>query len=420
MVEKWLRRAMLADSVGNGLFFTGGSVYFLRVVGLSPRWIGLGFTASAVAALLCATPLGYAADRFTPRKTLTTYYTAEGIFALTMLGAHSVLPFVLLVMLSGAAAAGSRGARGGFIALAVAPDRRVAVRARLRTTANMGTAVGAVLGGAVMAAPDKGWLVLVVVGNGASFLIAACCVLRTPTMAARRVPAKTTGGRGPGLVSLRDPLYLGVSALDGILQIHFAILEIGLPLWIARYTTAPLWLISGLVITNSALVIIFQARISKLIHTVARAGSAALASSAFLAAACGLIALSSRGAAAFATACLCIGALLHVAGEILQSSASWTLSFDLAPEQMQGQYQATFSMGGTAAKLVGPGAVTLLMTGLGAAGWLVAGLGFLLTGALVPTAVRRAGQRPALVAMVTSQESEPALGETPTTGRPTR
>lgn len=46
-------------------------------------------------------------------------------------------------------------------------------------------------------------------------------------------------------------------------MIHHALLTIGMPLWIAGHTTAPHWLVSGLLLLNTVMVVLFQVRASR-------------------------------------------------------------------------------------------------------------------------------------------------------------
>ncbi len=61
---------------------------------------------------------------------------------------------------------------------------------------------------------------------------------------------------------LRDGRYLAFTALNAVLSLTSPLMEIALPLWITRYTHAPTWLFSVLVLLNTSMVVLGQVRIS--------------------------------------------------------------------------------------------------------------------------------------------------------------
>jgi hypothetical protein len=55
-----------------------------------------------------------------------------------------------------------------------------------------------------------------------------------------------------------------------------------------------------------------------------------------------LFGLAASQAVIGAAACLLVGMLLYVYGEMYHAAASWTLSYELAPDHVHGQYQGAF------------------------------------------------------------------------------
>src|SRR5262245_35274768 len=73
----------LVDAVGTGLFLTGSTLFFTRVVGLSAGQVGLGLSLAGLAALVGAVPLGTLGDRFGHRRVWVILTVIEGaLFAL--------------------------------------------------------------------------------------------------------------------------------------------------------------------------------------------------------------------------------------------------------------------------------------------------------------------------------------------------
>lgn len=80
-------------------------------------------------------------------------------------------------------------------------------------------------------------------------------------------------------------------------------------------------------------------------------------------------------------------------GELLQSSGSFLLSFDLAPGNAQGQYQGVWNTSMSISTMLAPTVLALLPLGLGVPGWIILGVFFALVGVLFVPVVRWATER---------------------------
>jgi MFS family permease len=94
-----------------------------------------------------------------------------------------------------------------------------------------------------------------------------------------------------------------------------------------------------------------------------------------------------------AVALLLVATLVHVSGELLQSAGGWAVSFGLAPEDRQGEYQGLFSTGFAATSMLAPAVLTALCVTWGWPGWLVLGAVFVTAGVGMVPLVRRAEAR---------------------------
>lgn len=66
------------DSFGTGLMLTTSTIYFVSVVGLGARAVGLAMSAAGVFGLLGAVPVGRLADRYGLRPVYTTVLVLRG------------------------------------------------------------------------------------------------------------------------------------------------------------------------------------------------------------------------------------------------------------------------------------------------------------------------------------------------------
>ncbi|WP_091340113.1 MFS transporter [Micromonospora rhizosphaerae] len=382
-----LALSTLVNTVGRGTWLTVSALFLTRSVGLSVAQVGLGLTVTALVSLVASTPMGYLADRHGPRGIQLTALLASGVFTAALVAVRSFPTFLLVGVLMAVADAAGRGARGALIAGAVPADQRVRTRAYLRAVTNVGISVGAVVAGVGIAADTRTAYVALILLDCLTYFAAAAILLRLAP-----VPPVPAPAHGPRLVALRDRPFLAFTVLDGLMSMHFGLLNIAVPLWIADSTSAPHWLISACMLVNTVMVVLFQVRAARGTEELTGAGRAARRAGVVIAVACVLFAASGGVPTPAAVALLLAGAFVHVVGELWHAAAGWGISFGLAPAHAQGQYQGAYGMGMQLGGMIAPMVVTSLAIGWGVPGWLLLGGLFLLLGALVPPVVRWAAR----------------------------
>lgn len=386
-----LALSTLVNTIGRGTWLAASALFLTRSVGLTVAQVGLGLTVTALVSLVASTPMGYLADRRGPRGVQLAALVASAAATAALVAVRSFPTFLAVGVLMAVADAASRGARGALIAGAVPADQRVRTRAWLRAVTNVGISVGAVLAGFGLAADTRAGYLSLIALDAVTYLVAAAILLRLAP-----VPPVAAPTHGPRLVALRDRPFLAFTVLDGLLSMHFSLANIALPLWIADHTTAPRWLVSGCLLVNTVVVVLFQVRASRGTEELTGAGRAARRAGAVIGVACALFAAAGGVPTPAAVALLLAGALVHVVGELWHAAAGWGISFGLAPAHAQGQYQGAYGMGMQLGSMVAPVVVTTLAIGWGVPGWLLLGGLFLLLGLLMPPVVRWAARsRPA-------------------------
>jgi hypothetical protein len=216
-------------------------------------------------------------------------------------------------------------------------------------------------------------------------------VLAVPT-----VSPQPSAGDGPVWVALRDRGYLAVAALNAGMSIHYAVLDVAIPLWVVDRTEAPRWTVAMLLVINTVVVSLFQVRSSRGIADPRSAARATRTAGLLLMASMVLFAAASGGGVLLAAFLLAMGALVQVIGELLQSSGSFLLGYDLAAQTAQGQYQGVWNTSMSISSMLAPSVLALLPLGLGVPGWLILGAWFAGVGILFVPVVRWAvGRRPA-------------------------
>ncbi|MFI6324724.1 MFS transporter [Nonomuraea sp. NPDC050556] len=376
-----LTLAQLTNAIGDGAYIVTSTLYFTRVVGLSPTEIGLGLTIGWAVGTVLGVPLGHLADRRGPRgvAVLLALATAAGVGSFLVVRSFPL--FLLAVCLYASAQSGLTAAQQALLAGLVQPGERTRVRAVLQSTGNAGLAVGAGLGGLALYF-DTPFSYLAVLGmDAASYVIAAFVLLALPTVAA----VSSVKGE-PKLAVLRDRPYVVITMLNTVMLFYRPLISLVLPLWIVERTDAPAWTVSAVLVVNTLSVVLFQVRVAGWVRDLASASRIMLLAGGVLFASCLVF---SWGTTAWI---ILAAAVLQVIGEMMLASASWEISFGLAPADKQGQYQGFFGTSTTIARMAGPVLLTGLILGWGTGGWLVLGGMFAAAGALMGPAVRWASR----------------------------
>lgn len=381
------QRALAASNfvytVGSGMYLTAGVLYFTQAVHLPADQVGIGLAIAGSLSLAVGIAVGHLADRCGPRGVYVVTVLVQALATAAFVLADDFWLFVLAVSAATGAKAAGLAARSPLIRH-YGGDRPQEFRGYLRAVSNIGISLGALLAGWAVQVGTQSAYQLLVVGNAFALVASAAVLVRLPAVRPRPAPG------GPRWGALRDRPYLLLTTLDGIMAIQFKVLTIAIPLWLVAATTAPPWLISGTMLTNTVIVIALQVRVSRGIDS-APAGARAYrrAGGAFLLS-CALISLSA-GIPAWAAATLLITAVLvHTVGELWHSAAGFEVSFALAPEHATGQYLGVFGLGAGLAEAVGPTLIISLCITWGRPGWYVLGILFALTGLAAPLAVKRA------------------------------
>jgi MFS family permease len=380
--------ATLLSRVGNGLLMTVSVLYFNRIVGLSIAQIGLGLTIAGLFGLLAGVPLGHLADRRGPRTLFVVLGSSVACLSLLYLLVETFWQFLLISTVITVLDRGAGAVRGALIAAVTTGAGRVAARAYLRAVTNIGIMAGAGIATIALHFDTARAYQLMFVVDSVLTIASAFIILAVP-----RVAPQPKTDDGPVWIALRDRGYLAVAALNAAMSIHYAVLDVAIPLWVVDHTDAPRWTVALLLIINTIVIALFQVRSSRGISDPMTAARATRTAGLLLMASMVLFAGASGGGAVVAVALLAVGALVQVIGELLQSSGSFLLGYDLAADEAQGQYQGVWGTSMSISTMVAPTVLALLPLGLGVPGWIILGVWFAVIGVLFVPVVRWAAAR---------------------------
>ncbi len=386
--ERLMSVAVLITTTGNGLYVTGGVLFFTRSLGLSAVRVGLGLTIAGLLGLAAGIPLGRLADKHGPRGIYALILAAEGLAMAGFVFVRTFGAFLLVSCLVGVTDQGSRVVRGALIA-SVGGSSKVKLRVYLRSVTNVGMSLGMAAAGFAIHAGTRAAYLGLITGDAASFGVTAAIISLLPRMSPQR---RTT--REHGWIALRDRRYLGFTALSGVLSLQYEVLTVALPLWIAYHTTAPRWIVSPLLVLNTVLVILLQVPASHSVNGIRSGAVITRRAGAIFTVSCAIFAATAATRGWVTPLMLATAVAVHTVGEMWQAAGQFELAFSLASPVAQGQYQGVFNLGTGGCVALAPLILITLCIDGGWPGWIVLGIAFAATGILTVPAVRGTEHEP--------------------------
>lgn len=390
-----LSAAYAATYVGDGIFYVCAALYFTRIVGFSPVVYGAVLTGSWLVAMPLGVPVGHLADRYDARTVAIVMTGLCGLAVAVYVVVSNVAVFAVAACVLAVCTQGTYSARSALIGRTFPTDRITRVRALLTAASNAGLALGAALGAMVIASGTRVAYRIAFAGDVLSFAVAALLLLAVARVGGARPAASTRdaasaaaengeaaanedGDASPWGV-FKDRGYAVISALNMLLMLHVPLIDVALPLWIVRHTTAPAWTTGLVFLVNTAMVVVLQYRVATKLDGVDAAVRSLRGAGLLLFAGVALYAVSGAPRSPWlATAALIGGVVLLTFGEMRQTTSMTEISFGLVAGGRYGQYQGFFGMGSTLAEAIGPLVLTSLVLAGDGWGWLVLGGVFVL------------------------------------------
>lgn len=384
-VGRRLALISLVDALGSGMYYTGAVLYFTLVVGLSPREVGAGLSLGGLSGLLGAVPVGIVADRLRAGQVYIGLQLLRGAAFAAYCLIHSFPLFALVSVFAGLTESALPPVSQAVVGATVSGEERVDTLAKIRAVRNAGFGLGALAATVAIGEGSAAAFRSLVGINATSYFVVAVLLARIGVgkVAVGADPSKRTR-----LVFVPDRRYLSLTALQGVLAVHSTLLVVAAPLWFVKHTKVPAVIVGVMVVVNTAMAVLWQARFAKPAATVPGAGKVALWTGAALAA----FAIACETAhevrwTAVAVSIALASVVLLTFAELWQSGSGWTLSYELADPDRRTAYLATFQLGNTLQQALAPWLVTTLVFPA-TAGWLAFGAIALAAGVLTRMMVR--------------------------------
>ncbi|MDN5895071.1 MAG: MFS transporter [Nocardioides sp.] len=395
-VRRALTFATMAAALANGLFYSVSALYFTLVIGLSATSVGLGLTIAGGVGVAASYAGGALSDRFGPDRVQVVATGLQGLALLAYVFASDMTSFVVTACVAVGARAVLGTAKTTLQARWFVGPERVDVRARLRVVTNVFMGLGTCLAAGALVIDTPGAYQATMVGVGVGNLLAVIPLLglrgRVVGLAEglRPTRGRRAGDASRGRSPLMDRTYLASVALNSLLAMQFSIQNIGIPLWIAHHTDAPVVMVSVLMVTNTVLVSLLQIRAARGTHDIRTAGRVVRRGSLLLGAGCLLYAVSGQVGAVLAIVFLVLAELASTFAEISTEAGGWGLAFELADPKSVGAYQGVAATGYSVSAMLGPLVITATAIAHGTAGWFLLGGVFVVAGCLVSLVATRA------------------------------
>lgn len=376
--------AIVADTVGSGLFMPITLLYFLAMTDLSLVQIGSALSLSALLTMPGAFVIGSLVDRFGPRRMMLIGNLVQAVGMLAYLWADSLLAVALWTTLLNLGRQSFWGSFGNVVTAISAPGERELWFGFLQAVRNLGYSVGGVLAGiALQIGTDIAYQTVVVV-NAVTFVIAFFLLLDVPDHRAARADDVPLEGWG---VVLRDRAYLRLVVgqlgfVAGMMVLNFA-----LPVYVAETIDLPGWVVGAIFTVNTALVGLGQGLVVRGMTGQVRARMMGLAQVLFVAS-YALFVVAGWLPVWVAVAVMLVGITIYTFGELTGGPVLSATAAEAAPDHLRGRYLGLFQLSWALGGAVAPVTFTWLLAHGDTTLWWVLTLVAILSAAYLQTLPR--------------------------------
>ena len=349
--------AIVADTVGSGLFMPLTLLYFLAMTDLSLVQIGSAMSVSAVLTMPGAFVIGSLVDRFGPRRMMLAGNLVQAAGMLAYLWADSLLAVALWTALLNIGRQSFWGSFGNVVTAISAPGERELWFGFLQAVRNLGYSIGGVLAGiALQIGTDLAFQTVVVV-NAVTFIVAFVLLIDVPDHRAATPDDAPVEGWG---TVLRDGAYLRLvlgqfGFVAGMMVLNFA-----LPVYVAETIDLPGWVVGAIFTLNTAMVGLGQGLVVRRMTGQVRSRMMGLAQVAFVVS-YGMFVVAGWLPVWLAVALMLLGAAVYTLGELTGGPVLSATAAEAAPDHLRGRYLGLFQLSWGIGGAITPLAFTWLL-----------------------------------------------------------
>ena len=363
--------AIVADTVGSGLFMPITLLYFLAMTDLSLVQIGSALSLSALLTMPGAFVIGSLVDHFGPRRMMLAGNLVQAVGMLAYLWADSLVAVALWTTLLNIGRQSFWGSFGNVVTAISAPGERELWFGFLQAVRNLGYSVGGVLAGiALQIGTDVAYQAVVVL-NAVTFVLAFFLLIDVPDHRVARPDDAPLEGWG---AVLRDGPYLRLvlgqlGFVAGMMVLNFA-----LPVYVAETIDLPGWVVGAIFTLNTALVGLGQGLVVRRMTGQVRARMMGLAQLVFVTSYL-MFVVAGWLPLWLAVAVMLVGAAVYTGGELVGGPVFSATAAEAAPDHLRGRYLGRFQLSWGVGGAVTPVAFTwLLAHGATTVWWVLAAI----------------------------------------------
>lgn len=369
---------VLIDAVGMGMLVSFLTLYLVRVIGLGPGEAGVAVSVTGAASILVLMPLSRLASVLGTRRALILFSSCRAASFVAIMVADSYVTALLALVAAGSfSRIVTPVTQSTLICLETDEERQISTLAGSRMVRNTGLAAGGLPAAVAAAFDDPAAYRAVLVLAALVFVISALIAHRLPELPA----APPARGRQQTSV-YRNRRFVLLTILNALFLLHASILLVGFPLWILVHTTTSGWVASAILTVNTVLAVVLQVSMSRGSERPATARAMLRRCGYCLAVVCAVTPLTARLPSPASAALFVVLAVVLTVGELWNSAGAWGLVLSLLEERTRDQHLAFFNVGSSAATVIWPAVLGVLLT-FGAVGWFVLGGMFLVLSASV-------------------------------------
>jgi MFS family permease len=349
--------AIVADTVGSGLFMPITLLYFLAMTDLTLVQIGSALSLSALLTMPGAFVIGSLVDRYGPRRMMLIGNLVQAVGMVAYLWADSLLVVALWTTLLNLGRQSFWGSFGNVVTAISAPGERELWFGFLQAVRNLGYSVGGVLAGiALQIGTDLAYQSVVVI-NAVTFVLAFLLLLDVPDHRVARAEDAPLEGWG---VVLRDGAYLRLvlgqmGFVAGMMVLNFA-----LPVYVADTIDLPGWVVGAIFTLNTAMVGLGQGLVVRRMTGQVRARMMGLAQLVFVAS-YAMFVVAGWLPVWLAVVVMLVGAAVYTFGELTGGPVFSATAAEAAPDHLRGRYLGLFQLSWGIGGAVAPVTFTWLL-----------------------------------------------------------
>ena len=326
---------MLITATGGGMVWPFLTIFMRQRLDVPLTTVGLLLTLNSAAGLVTTSIAGPIADRLGRKGVMVVSLLASCLVYIAMPLADSLILWAALLMLSGGFGPLFRVGSNAMIADLLGPDRRADAYALMRTSNNLGIAIGPAVGGFIAAVSYSRAFFFASAAYAVFAFLTLILVKETlPETKLDHEDSPTEGGYG---ALLRDRSFLAFCGITALAIIPSTLMMVLLPVYAKEQFGVIESQYGFIMAANAAMVVLFQYLVTQVTKRFPSLPVMAVGALVY-GLGVGSVALG-QGFTAFL-----LSMIVMTVGELILVPTGTTLAANLSPSDMRGRYMGVYSL----------------------------------------------------------------------------